>query len=219
MIAHRVSESSSAGASADASASASASESTDSSAGTAVRLRRRGVRRWAVPTLEVGSGMALAVVGLIAVGWSPALVGVLYLAAVTPALVRIDLTVHRLPNVLVLPGYAAAGVSVVLTWVADGGLPAAALIAGAAWFGFLLLLNLAGGMGMGDVKLGGVLGLVLGAISVDAALLGPMLAFLSGGIAAIVLLVVRRRRGTRMPFGPYLLLGFWAAVLLSSSPL
>ncbi len=160
--------------------------------------------------------MALALVGLIAVGWSPALVGVLYLAAVTPALVRIDLAVHRLPNLLVLPGYAAAGLTVVLSGIVDGRLAAAALITGAAWFGFLLLLNLVGGMGMGDVKLGGVLGLVLGAISVDAAVLGPMLAFVSGGIAALVLLIIRRRRGTRMPFGPFLLLGFWAALLVTS---
>jgi leader peptidase (prepilin peptidase)/N-methyltransferase len=149
------------------------------------------------------------------VGWSPALIGVLYLALFSPALTRIDLAEHRLPNRLVLPGYLAAAVAVIIEWALTGAIPLAALISGAAAFAFLLLLNLVGGMGMGDVKLGGVLGLVLGTVSFDAAMLGAVLAFLSGGLVAMLLLIIRRRRGTRMPFGPFLLLGFWAALALS----
>jgi len=171
---------------------------------------RRGIL-W----LDVGGAVALGFAGVLLVGWSPSLLGVLYLAAVSPALTRIDLTEHRLPNRLVLPGYAAATATVVLAWATTALVPLPALVAGVAYFAFLLLLNLVGGMGMGDVKLGGVLGLILGTISADAAMLGPMLAFLSGGVAALVLLIVRRRRGTRMPFGPFLLLGFWAALVLS----
>jgi len=163
--------------------------------------------------IEVVAAVLLGALGLLAVGVSPALVGVLWLAAVTPALVRIDCREHRLPNALVAPGYAAAGVSICISWTVYGTAPSTSILAGAAYFAFLLLLNLIGGMGMGDVKLGGVLGLVLGTISVDAAVVGPLFAFLAGGIAAVVLLLIRRRRGTRMPFGPFLLLGFWAAVL------
>lgn len=164
---------------------------------------------------DVGGAVALGIAGVLIVGWSPALLGVLYLAAVSPALTRIDLAEHRLPNRLVLPGYAAATVTVLLSWVSTGLVPLAALAAGAAYFAFLLLLNLAGGMGMGDVKLGGVLGLILGTISVDAAVLGPLMAFLSGGLVAVLLLLIRQGSGTRMPFGPFLLLGFWGALALS----
>jgi leader peptidase (prepilin peptidase)/N-methyltransferase len=141
-----------------------------------------------------------------------AAIPLLYLAAVTPALVAIDLREHRLPNALVLPGYPAAALGVAGEWVRTGQLPVVALIAGAASIVFLLGLSLGGGMGMGDVKLAGVLGLAAGLVGITPAVVSPLAAFTLGGVAAVAV-TVRRGRSARLPFGPFLLAGFWIAVV------
>ncbi len=85
--------------------------------------------------------------------------------------------------------------------------------AGAALgFGVFLLAALArpGGMGMGDVKLAGVIGLITG---LGGAALALTVGILAGGVAAAALLVGRRagRRAT-MAYAPYLALGAWIAL-------
>jgi leader peptidase (prepilin peptidase)/N-methyltransferase len=91
------------------------------------------------------------------------------------------------------------------------------LIAGAAAGGFLLIAALAypGGMGMGDVKLAGVMGLFLGAAVAPAILI----ALLSGVLLGAVILAKGARAGrssigrkTAVPFGPFLALGGIIAV-------
>ncbi|MCX7521868.1 prepilin peptidase [Microbacterium sp. STN6] len=167
---------------------------------------------WQVPV-----ALALAALAVVVVGWRPALVLPLYLASVTPELCRDDIANHRLPNALVVPGYAVAALGLAWQWLADGTLPWLAVGAGAASFAFLLLMNLAGGMGMGDVKLAGLLGLALGALGAIPALAGLVIGFMAGGAAGLVALVLPGERMLRrIPFGPYLLLGFWAA--LTASP-
>src|SRR4051812_31528961 len=104
---------------------------------------------WQVPL-----ALALAVVGTMATGLSLALLPMLYLAAVTPALASSDARSRRLPNRLVLPAIALGIAANGGLWFASGKLPVTALAAGAASFAFLLLLAALGGMGMGDVKLG-----------------------------------------------------------------
>ncbi|MBK5238681.1 MAG: prepilin peptidase [Actinomycetales bacterium] len=150
-----------------------------------------------------------------------------YIAVVTVPLVAIDLRSRRMPNRLVMPGYLVAIVSLILVWATDGefsetATPAAilsveltALISGAAYILFLLLLSIAGGMGMGDVKLAGVLGVAAGLLGPSVAVLSPLLAFGVGGLASAVILITRRgTRASRIPFGPFMLLGFWIAVAL-----
>jgi leader peptidase (prepilin peptidase)/N-methyltransferase len=82
------------------------------------------------------------------------------------------------------------------------------LIAGAAAGGFLLLAALAypGGMGMGDVKLAGVMGLFLGG-AVAPAILIALLAGVLAGIAVIARKGASVGRKTAVPFGPFLALG------------
>jgi leader peptidase (prepilin peptidase)/N-methyltransferase len=141
-----------------------------------------------------------------------AAVPLLYLAAVTPALVAIDLREHRLPNAIVLPGYPVAALGLVGEWIRTGQPPVVALVAGAASIVFLLALSLGGGMGMGDVKLAGVLGFAAGLVGVTPAVVSPLAAFTLGGVAALVV-AARRGGGARIPFGPFLLAGFWVAVV------
>ena len=87
------------------------------------------------------------------------------------------------------------------------------LIAAAAAGGFLLVAALAypGGMGMGDVKLAGVMGLFLGR-SVAPAI---MIALVSGVVAGVVVMTrrgVKSGRKTAVPFGPFLAFGAVVAI-------
>lgn len=157
--------------------------------------------------------MLLAAAGALAVGPTASAIPLLYLAAVTPVLVEIDLTERRLPNRLVLPGYLVGATGMALHWFSTAELPLTAIVSGIGYFSLLLVAGLAGGMGMGDVKLGGVLGLSAGLVSAEVALASPLLAFTFGGLWSVALLA-RGRRRARIPFGPFLLAGYWLAVVL-----
>jgi leader peptidase (prepilin peptidase) / N-methyltransferase len=91
----------------------------------------------------------------------------------------------------------------------------ARLIAAAAAGGFLLLAALAypGGMGMGDVKLAGMMGLFLGA-SVAPALLIALVAGVTVGAVVIARKGAQAGRKTTIPFGPFLAFGALFAVFL-----
>jgi leader peptidase (prepilin peptidase)/N-methyltransferase len=69
-------------------------------------------------------------------------------------------------------------------------------------------------MGMGDVKLAGVLGLFLGWLGWDALAVGALAAFILGGLFGVALIVARRARSkTAIPFGPWMLVGAWIGIL------
>jgi leader peptidase (prepilin peptidase)/N-methyltransferase len=153
-------------------------------------------------------------------GLNPALPAYLYLAAVAVALAAIDLAVKRLPNAIVLPSYLVAGALLLAAsaggddWVAAArGLLAMALL----YTGYLALALLyPGGMGFGDVKLAGLLGLYLGWLGWGPLWVGTLAGFLLGGVAGVALLAVRRAgRHTAIPFGPAMLAGAFLAVFLA----
>ncbi len=91
------------------------------------------------------------------------------------------------------------------------------LIAAAGAGGFLLIAALAypGGMGMGDVKLAGMMGLFLGA-AVAPALLIALLAGVALGVVVIARKGAQAGRKTAVPFGPFLALGALLAVFLGN---
>ncbi|HHW99637.1 MAG TPA: prepilin peptidase [Firmicutes bacterium] len=87
------------------------------------------------------------------------------------------------------------------------------LLAGVLGYGLLYLIYFLsrGGMGGGDVRLAGLLGLVLGLRLLACALL---VAFVSGALVALLLLASgKATRKTALPFGPFLAVGCYAAVL------
>jgi len=153
----------------------------------------------------------LVAIGLLASGTEPAALVVVYLAAVTPWLVWFDVTAHRLPNVLVAPGIGVGLLACAGEWVVSGQVPVVPLVVGLAYASFLFILGLLGGMGMGDVKLAAALGLA--SWNLSTAVLSPVVAFLAGGLASLVLLIAGGR-GRRIAFGPFLLGGFWVALAL-----
>jgi len=134
------------------------------------------------------------------------------------ALALIDLDTKRLPNAITLPSY---GVGVVLLGGAaladgDSGRIVRALIGMAALYGvyFLLVLAYPAGMGFGDVKLAGVLGLHLAYLGWPQWFTGWLLGFLLGGFFGVAAMALRRAsRKTQIPYGPFMIAGALVAVL------
>ncbi|MCI0142535.1 A24 family peptidase [Arthrobacter bambusae] len=164
-----------------------------------------------------------------------------YFAIMAARLTVIDVRHHLLPNRIVFPSYAIAGVLLLGAAIAvtlaggeatdlaggaagktpDGGasflgVPALGIVAGGAvlWvFYFILRLAYPPGMGFGDVKLAGVLGLYLGYLGWAHVFAGTFAAFLFGGLWSLGVLAARR--GTlksAIPFGPFMLAGAAAAM-------
>lgn len=166
---------------------------------------------WRGDALEVATALMLAALVVLVRGTEPHSILPLYLAAVSPALCLSDVAERRLPNRLVLPGYLVAGIAIVVGRVSGDHIAVSAVIGGLGYFAFLLALAALGGMGMGDVKLAGVLGFAAGAVGSGVAVLSPLIAFVVGAVAAVV--AVARRTGRSIPFGPCMLVGFWGAAL------
>lgn len=142
----------------------------------------------------------------------------LWVGGVGVALAAIDLDTHRLPDALTLPSYAVVGGLLLLPAVADDQWSAylRAWLAALAMAGFYFLLAFLkpGAMGMGDVKLAGVLGLVLGWLGWGVVLFGGFLGFLLGGVLGIALMVAGKAgRKSKIPFGPFMVAGAFIAVL------
>lgn len=129
----------------------------------------------------------------------------------------IDLAEQRLPTWLVLPLYPALLILITVHSLVQGE-PAHLLRAGAgmgALFVFYLAIAvLTGQLGAGDVRLSGVLGLVLAWHSWTALVLGTLLGLLAAAAAGLVAIVVLRRpRSHRLPLGTSLTAGALAALL------
>lgn len=131
----------------------------------------------------------------------------------------VDLREHRLPDALV--GRSAGGLAVLLGLAAvlgrDAHPLARAALGALATAGLLLLAVLArpGGLGLGDVKLGGLTGALLGWLSWSAVVAGLLVGLTLGAVAGLVLVAARRAtRHTAIPLGPALLAGALLVVLL-----
>lgn len=121
----------------------------------------------------------------------------------------VDAYERRLPDVMVLPVYPATAALLLATGEPEAMLTAATCAAaGAAVYGVGHLL---GQVGFGDVKLAGLLGLVLGWASWQTALVALVATTLIGGGQAAVVLALRREA---FPFGPAMFLGAATALVL-----
>ena len=170
------------------------------------------------PLVEFGTAVLFVVLAL-RFGLDPVLPAYLYLGAVGLALALIDIDVKRLPDVLTLPSYPVALVLLGIAALAahDGHSPVRALIGGAVAGAlyFALWFAYPRGMGFGDVKLSGVLGLYLGWLGYKELAVGLFLGFFYGGVFGIGLILFKEGgRKTKVPFGPFMLLGALTGVLV-----
>jgi leader peptidase (prepilin peptidase)/N-methyltransferase len=174
------------------------------------------------PLVELGTGLAFVAVAarLEQLRLLSALPAFEYFTAVGIALALIDLEVRRLPNAIVLPSYPVLAVALAgSAWwqhdwwpLARAGIGAAALL---AFFGAVVLIHPAG-MGLGDVKLSGVIGGVLGYLSWNALVIGAFLGFLLGAVVGVIVIASGRgNRKTAVPFGPFMIAGALIALFLA----
>ena len=161
------------------------------------------------PAVELLTALAFAAVVAVN-GFDDDLLLELPFVAALIALAAIDLDHRLLPNKIVYP---LAAYGVLATLLVDRADLVENLVAGAGAFTFLFLAVLAypRGMGMGDVKLAGAMGLYLG-LSIIPALL---IAFLAGSIVGLAM-IAREGASARkkaVPFGVFLALGGIVALL------
>lgn len=172
------------------------------------------------PLVEFVTGVLF---GLLAwhFGLHVVLIAYLYLAAISIALALIDIDLKKLPDAITLPSYPVA--AVLLT---AGALAAhepfdlvRAAIGGAALYALYAVLWFVypKGMGRGDIKLAGVLGMYLGYLGWGTLAVGAFLGFLLGGVIGITLMATgRATRKSKIPFGPFMLSGALIAVFVGA---
>jgi leader peptidase (prepilin peptidase)/N-methyltransferase len=173
------------------------------------------------PLVEAGTA-ALFVAVTLRFGFTAQLPAYLYLTSIAVALAFIDVDAQRLPDVIVLPSYIVGVVLLMPAgavgddwWSAVRGLAAMTLL-----FALYLTLSMAypGGMGFGDVKLAGLLGLFLGWVSWGSVVVATFSAFLLGGVVGVSLLLARRaNRKSAIPFGPFMLAGAFLALFFAGT--
>jgi leader peptidase (prepilin peptidase) / N-methyltransferase len=168
------------------------------------------------PAVELATAALFVVLGL-RVGADAALPAFLYVGAVGLALALIDVDTHKLPDALTLPSYpVVAGMLGLAALLGADGSFVRALLGGAALYAvyFLLCWAYPKGMGFGDVKLSGVLGMATAWFGWGAWAVGLFAGFLLGGLWGVGLLLSGRGdRKTAVPYGPFLLVGALVAVL------
>jgi leader peptidase (prepilin peptidase)/N-methyltransferase len=172
-----------------------------------------GLRWKAAVTTAVVAGLAAA-----RVGWAPALTFVLFLAPVGVALAVVDWRTRLLPTKVIGPSYVVVALLAALCALSDGD-PHRLLRAGLGWLVaggtfFLLWFVYPRGMGYGDVRLSGLLGISLGYLGWPQLLTGVYAAFLVGGVGGLLLSLLRIVDRKAYPFGPFMLVGGLVGVLV-----
>ncbi|SMD27599.1 prepilin peptidase [Kibdelosporangium aridum] len=150
-------------------------------------------------------------------GWTVELLPYSHLAAAGVSLSIVDTVEQRLPNKLVLTSLLVLGgfFGVLSIVNLDGASLVRAVVGSIVVAGFYLALALAsgGGLGAGDVKLGGLLGLALGWLSWPALMFGVFLGWCSAGAAWLALrLADRSPQNRQLPAGPFLVFGTLVAI-------
>ena len=174
------------------------------------------------PIVELSTGVFFGIVAWKFHGSAVSLLAaLLYLAAVSITLALIDIDTHTLPNRIVIPSYFVGVFLLGITGLISGNHNAimraiiGMTLLSLFYFGLALLYP--GGMGMGDVKFAGVLGLFLGYLGWGVLLVGAFSAFILGGFFALALMLVRKAKlGSGIPFGPWMLMGAWIGVFFSA---
>ncbi len=161
--------------------------------------------------VELAAAGTVGLLGL-TLGWGAGLLTWAWVALVGVALVFIDLAVCRLPDRLTVAAFVGGAVALVVAGLVDGDLGRAgsALLGGVGLAAFYLLLIFIypHGMGLGDAKFAASLGSALGWYGWAVTVYGAAAGFLLAGLVSGALLVAGRvTRATRLPHGPFMLVG------------
>ncbi len=166
------------------------------------------------PGLSLKLAVVGAVVGLVT-GWvlgDDAILGAwVFLAAVGVVLGYVDAQTRLLPTRIIGPSYAVLVVLILIAAAIEGDTDGL-VHAGLGWlvfggFYFVMWYVYPKGLGYGDVRLSGLLGLALGYLGWGPVLVGLYAGFLLGGIGGGLLSLLRIVDRKRYPFGPFMLVG------------
>jgi leader peptidase (prepilin peptidase) / N-methyltransferase len=166
------------------------------------------------PLLEAGTAACFAGVAIV---YPRVYVTVMLCAfcAVMLAVGVIDLEHKIIPNKITYPAFPAFAVAIVVGWAIGQDLDPVRGAIGALVYGgaFLLIAIIAPrGLGMGDVKLTALIGLVMGSLGLGYTGVAAGAAILLGGLGGILALIAGRGRKSAIPFGPFLTAGALVAV-------
>jgi len=152
--------------------------------------------------------------------WHAVLVG--GLLSLMPGIALIDLRHRIIPNKLTYPALILFTVLILLAWlIGDAADPVKAGIGLLLYGGILFVVAaVSRGMGMGDVKLAAVIGLVFGSLGLRYVGVAAAAAIVLGGLGAVGALAMGKGRKSAIPFGPYLaagavVAGLWGEPLAS----
>ncbi|MFE6508060.1 prepilin peptidase [Nocardioides sp. NPDC057764] len=173
---------------------------------------------WLIPAGLVTSALAAGLLGL-AFGPDRVLLALIPLVPLGYLLAVIDARTHFLPRLLVTPATLAVAAALLLELVLTGDLDtfiraaAGFAIAGLAFW--LLWFFFPGGMGYGDVRLAGLVGLVTARLGWDSFIICIYGALLLAALYALGRRVLRRSqpRAAAMPMGPFFIVAAWAGLL------
>lgn len=175
----------------------------------------------ATPWLTFRSVVLCGLIGAIigaAIGLDWPLLFLVPFVPVGVALALIDWRTRLLPTRIIAPTYAVLIPLVVVASLASGEprLMLHALIGWAAMGGLYVLLWAVypAGMGYGDVRLSGILGIVLGYLGWGELALGGWSGFLLGGVGGALLAAFKVVDKRHNPFGPWMLLGALVGIVL-----
>jgi len=176
-------------------------------------IAARSGLRWRA---ALASGLAGGALGAgVGPGWP--LVHLIPLVPVGVALAIVDWRTRLLPTRVIAPSYAVVVVGVLVGWVATrdtDDLVRAGwgwLVAGGLYW--LMWRIYPRGMGYGDVRLSGVLGIALGQLGWGPLLVGVYAGFLLGGVIGGLLSLIRVVERKGYPFGPFMLVGALVGIL------
>jgi leader peptidase (prepilin peptidase)/N-methyltransferase len=172
------------------------------------------------PLIEFLTG-ALFAVTAVRLGADWALPGFLVVVAGLIAISAVDLERFIVPNRILYPTLFLAAPLLVLAGALgdDWSRVRTAAIGGALAWGLLLVIHLISpkGMGFGDVRLAGLIGMTLGWLSVGHVLVGLFLGFLTASLVGVALIVLNLKgRKDKVPFGPFLATGAFVAILFGN---
>jgi leader peptidase (prepilin peptidase)/N-methyltransferase len=145
--------------------------------------------------------------------WQAVLVG--GLLALMPGIALIDLRHRIIPNRLTYPAIVLFALVIVLAWsIGDAADPVKAGL-GLLLFGggIFVIASVSGGMGLGDVKLAALIGLVLGSLGLRFVGVAAGATIVLGGLGGIVALMMGSGMKSKIPYGPYLAAGALVAGL------
>lgn len=173
---------------------------------------------WPRTAATAAGAIGLAVLGAIATEWTAAWPAYLVLALAGAVLIVVDIEHYRLPDRIMRITAGAGLAGFIVAAASTGDWARLVRVAGAAVIVFAIFYGLAllspRGVGLGDVKLAGLLAGYLAWFGWLTVIGGLAAGFLTAGITSIVLLITRRaNRKSHIPLGPFLIT---AAVVIAT---